>query len=151
MVTKQPKYFALEQVVIPSHNIERSTHRMFKFAPSKIVSLADATYDTEMHIENSHAQMPKLADSDYKKVKFVNVYIEGFGGFGECCPTLTKRDYEELRARCYASDNDDMVGQVLTTVYDNNAFAGFVAPYTHERDIKRFERRRKTAEAKSKK
>ena len=147
MATKQPKYLELEEIVIPSRTFERGTHKDFQFAPSRIVSLADATYNiknTKIHIGNSHAQMPKIADVDYKGVKFINLYIEGYGGFGGCCPTLNRKDYEELKRRCYASDNDDMVGKVVTAIYDeNNAFAGFVAPHTHERDLKRFERRRK--------
>ena len=75
MAKRQPKYLALEEIVIPSQTFERGTHRDFQFAPSRIVSLADATYDTEMHIGNSHAQMPKLAEVDYKGVKFINLYI----------------------------------------------------------------------------
>lgn len=144
MTAKKPQYLSLEDVIIPAQKLERRNYTRFQFAPSRITGLADATYDIEMHVGNSHSQMQKLTAVDYKKVRYVNIAVEGFGGYGSCCPTWSKKNYEELRKRCpIAFDNEHMIGQPVTVVYRNNMFAGFVAPVTYSQDIRRSQRRKK--------
>jgi hypothetical protein len=131
MATRTLVSLELEQLLVPSKRIEielsdDDPRQIVTLAPGKITSLADATPEPG----TSHNRMLKLSDVDYDKVKLVNLSIEGLGGFGSCCPTLKKEDYEELRRRCHAATNEKMIGKHVTGFYVNLQFYGFLAPNT---------------------
>ena len=134
---QKSRYLTLEQILIPSQRIKRAPNKSFKFVPSTVVSAKDAT---GVPVGSSHKPLMDLELADYQKVESVKLYVARVGDDidrGErCSATLSKRNYEELLRRYQSVD---MVGKIVTVVYDNNEFAGFIGLYTNEDKIRKAE------------